>query len=155
MQADAAVPVAIKRERAPERRRPSLVAGAFAGLAGLSAYVYFRNPLETTVFPPCPFHTITGGYCPGCGATRASFLIMKGDISEALHYNALWVIALPFVLWYLVTWAARNFFGYDLPRIRSRPRTGLIILGVLLAFVVLRNLPFNFADALNPPGGEA
>ena len=141
-------------DQLPERRSPALVAGVFAGLAGLSAWVYYRNPLETTVFPACPFHTMTGGYCPGCGATRASYLIMKGDIGEALHYNALWVIALPFVLWHLVAWAVAELLRPGAAtHPRSEPKLGTAIVAVFLAFMVLRNLPFGFADALNPPDG--
>ena len=33
------------------------------------------------------------------------------------------------------------------------PRLGTAILLVFLAFMVLRNLPFDFADALNPRDG--
>ncbi len=50
-------------------------------------------------FMPCMFHEITGGYCPGCGGTRALKYLFEGNILKSLYYN-------PFVLY------AFSLFGY-------------------------------------------
>jgi hypothetical protein len=127
------------------------VIGAYAALAGLSAAVLVRDPLRQTVFPPCPLHATTGLWCPACGATRASGLLLRGHPVEALHYNVLWVIAAPFVVYQLLAWGSETFGPRTLPRIRL----GRLALGGMLAaialFFVVRNLP-GF-DALNPLNG--
>ncbi len=38
-------------------------------------------------FPPCPFKTVTGLSCPGCGMTRAVYALYDGNISESLRQN--------------------------------------------------------------------
>ena len=127
-----------------ERRK---VAAAYAALGGLSAVVLLRDPLHHTVFPPCPLHAMTGLWCPGCGATRASALLLRGHPIEALHYNALWVVAAPFVVYRLLVWGGEAF-GIRLPRLPA----GRIVIGGILAamalFFVVRNLP-GF-ESLNP-----
>jgi hypothetical protein len=128
-----------------------VVAATYAGLAGLSAVVLVRDPLKHTIFPPCPFHAMTGGYCPGCGATRASSLLLRGHPIEAMHYNLLWVVAAPVVVYALLSWGLQTFGIHRLPRL---PSNRLAIGGVLAAlalFFVVRNLP-GF-DALNPING--
>ncbi|MGE0732612.1 MAG: DUF2752 domain-containing protein [Acidimicrobiia bacterium] len=42
----------------------------------------------------CPFRTLTGHDCPGCGSTRAIAALAKGDIADAVNYNALAVTAM-------------------------------------------------------------
>ncbi|MBQ6598673.1 MAG: DUF2752 domain-containing protein [Lentisphaeria bacterium] len=32
-------------------------------------------------FPPCPFHELLNWYCPGCGSTRATYGISRGNLS--------------------------------------------------------------------------
>jgi hypothetical protein len=36
---------------------------------------------------PCPFHSITGVKCPGCGMTHACIALARGDIAMAWNYN--------------------------------------------------------------------
>ena len=36
---------------------------------------------------PCVFRLITGLYCPGCGGTRAVFLLLGGHVAESFYYN--------------------------------------------------------------------
>lgn len=48
----------------------------------------------------CPFKTITGIACPGCGTTRSfNAIIMHHDVGEAImRYNAFSVFELPMML---------------------------------------------------------
>ena len=48
----------------------------------------------------CPFHKITGLYCPGCGITRCILSILKLDFYQAFRYNPLVFIMLPFIILY-------------------------------------------------------
>ncbi len=136
-----AVPLAVTRGGA---------ATLLAFLAGLSAWVLVRNPLQNTVFPPCPLHATTGLWCPGCGATRASYLVLKGDVIGALHFNALWVVLAPFALYQAVAFAAEAFGVGWLRRVTlTRPLT-IGILASMAVFFVVRNLPIDAVEALNP-----
>ena len=43
----------------------------------------------------CPIKVFLHIDCPGCGLTRATIALLKGDISKSLHYNytcILWII---------------------------------------------------------------
>jgi len=121
-----------------------------AGLAGITAWVLVRNPLHATVFPPCPLHAATGLWCPGCGATRASYLLLHGDVAGAMHFNALWVVLAPFALYQSVASAGEAF---GIRWLRKIPLSQPVIVGLLaslIGFGVIRNLPFDAFALLNP-----
>lgn len=115
--------------------------GVLVVSTGVAVVGYF-NPVTAGFFPLCPLHEMTGLNCPGCGMTRGFHAFFNGDILDALHYNALLPLV-AFVCAYLV-------ISLSLMAIRGRglswkifhPTVLLIILGVLLTFGVVRNLPF-------------
>lgn len=121
-----------------------------AFLAGVTAWVLVRNPLQTTVFPPCPLYEATGIWCPGCGATRASYLLLHGDLPSAMHFNALWVVLAPFVLYQVVAFVGEAWGVRWLRRIPMTPPVIVALLASLLGFAVVRNLPFDVFEVLNP-----
>ena len=69
---------------------------------------------------------LSGLDCPFCGATRATFRLLRGDVVGALDMNVLLVLALPVVLILLV---------------RRRPFPMIPAAVVLVGFGVIRNLP--------------
>jgi hypothetical protein len=91
------------------------------------------------VVPPCPFHVLTGLYCPGCGLTRALSYLLHGHLGLALASNSLAVFMLP-VLGYLT-------LSYIFRRRRQIPATQIdpllikFFLAVVILFWVLRNIP--------------
>ena len=119
-------------------------------LAGLSALVLVRSPLENTIFPPCPLHATTGLWCPGCGATRASYLLLRGDVLGALHFNVLWVVFAPLALYQAVAFAGEAFGVRWLRRIPFSRPVIIAILVSMAAFFVVRNLPIEAFEVLNP-----
>src|SRR5215472_13657034 len=66
---------------------------ALMALAGC-VVLYFFNPTSYHFYPVCQFHQLTGLHCPGCGATRALYALLHGDLVTALHDNALFVALL-------------------------------------------------------------
>ena len=36
----------------------------------------------------CPFFRLTGIPCPGCGLSRATLLLLKGDLTGSLRFHA-------------------------------------------------------------------
>lgn len=54
------------------------------------------NPAHSP-FPRCPFYSLTGLYCPGCGSQRAMHSLLNFRFGEALRHNALLVLSIPYV----------------------------------------------------------
>jgi hypothetical protein len=112
---------------------------AAAALAG-AGYVGNVDPNVAGHYPTCPFLAVTGWYCPGCGALRAVHALGHGDLMTALARNPFAVVAVGYLLFTWVLWFQRSVTGR--PPGRSAPAWMLYgVLGAILAFWVLRNLP--------------
>ncbi|MGH9578069.1 MAG: DUF2752 domain-containing protein, partial [Terriglobales bacterium] len=62
-----------------------------------AAILYRWNPATAGFYPICPFLSLTGWYCPGCGSLRALHQLLHGNLGAAFDLNPLLVVALPFV----------------------------------------------------------
>lgn len=111
---------------------------------GVAADVAF-DPAHRHV-PLCPFHAMTGGWCPFCGGLRAVDALAHGQLATALRDNAVFVAAIPFVLVLWLDWAQRRRSGQPTRRVSRVAVVGTV--AVLVAFTVVRNLPF--ATGLRP-----
>lgn len=122
---------------------------ALLGVAGL-ALLYVFDPRNPGVLPTCPFLGLTGCYCPGCGTLRALHALLRGDVVGSLGYNVLAVLALPFIAYSYATGAMRAF-GMRPPR-PAFVHPGLIwtLLGAIIAYWVLRNIPVAPLTTLAP-----
>jgi hypothetical protein len=64
----------------------------------IAGSIYFLfSPEESSFFPQCPFHRLTGWDCPGCGSQRAAHHLLHLQIKEAFISNPLLVIAIPYL----------------------------------------------------------
>lgn len=120
--------------------RLASAAGAASMVAGSAVVAYF-DPSGEHFFPVCPLYMLTGFACPGCGLTRGFHALFHGDISTAMHFNALiplWAVIFSAALISLVLYAVRGR-GLPTPRISPNWLWGLMIL--LLTFGILRNIP--------------
>jgi hypothetical protein len=105
----------------------------------LVSLYYFFNPTVSNFFPKCPFHTITGLYCPGCGSQRAIHDLMHLNIFEAINHNALMFFMFTFGIG-LYLYSKKKFSD-----LIYHPKSPLIIFGIIFLFGVLRNLDkFHF-----------
>lgn len=104
-------------------------------VAAALTFFYLFDPVRTLAFTPCPFHLLTGLYCPGCGTARGLHALLHGHLLAALRLNLLMVVALPLIGCGLVLKAARPSRA-----LVSRRLCWSIILAIV-AFGVLRNLP--------------
>jgi hypothetical protein len=137
----------------PASRR--ILACAIAGSAVLGAWwLHGHPPMESNLYPTCIFHALTGLHCPGCGATRAVYALLHGRMTEALHQNALAVLALPFLGVMAVKSLWRWAHGLPPPpsKISSRwsLRLTLAIVPLIVLFGILRNLPWHPFTLLAP-----
>ena len=111
--------------------RLALIVIAAAVSVSLLVALFLRNPAASRFFLPCPVHYVTGLHCPGCGSLRASHNLLHGRLAAALSLNPLMVIAIPVVAVMLL----RPAWVY-------RRRTPWAALSVLVAYGILRNLPW-------------
>jgi hypothetical protein len=114
----------------------------WGGIVAAAVGLVFFRPLFDTLAPTCFFRQWTGLLCPGCGVTRAMRALASGSLLAAIDYNPLAVVALPFVMYEMVVQTSRAFGG---PRMRSAfdgVRVPIIAAAVVIAYFVVRNLPF-------------
>ena len=60
--------------------------------------LYLFNPVETEYAPKCVFHAVTGLSCPGCGMQRFLHAFMHGNFLEAIRYNYMLIVLIPYLL---------------------------------------------------------
>lgn len=91
---------------------------------------------------PCPFHAVTGWYCPGCGISRMLTYAATGRWYAALRMNPLLFVLLPFLLVYGGFWLWSFATGRP-NRLEQKLPSGVSIalVVVLVVYGVLRNLP--------------
>ena len=115
------------------------LAGAVGSLA--TGFWLLRHPSAWPIQPICIFHAVTGGYCPGCGATRALCALSRGDLPAAWHYNALLVAVLPLLV--IAAWQPRRLA-------QARPVWIWTLVLLIGLFTVARNIPLPPFLALTP-----
>ncbi|MEV5609328.1 DUF2752 domain-containing protein [Streptomyces sp. NPDC052225] len=133
---------------APATGRPATLRGlavplgVLGGVAAAFTYVGAVDPNRPGHYPACPLLQATGIYCPGCGGLRGAHALVHGDLTAALGANALAVAgyAVLAVLW--TVWAVRAARGKPLGITFGRVQLWAIG-AVVLAFTVVRNLPFG------------
>lgn len=113
--------------------------------------LYTYNPAYNEYFLQCPFHYITGLYCPGCGSQRALHQLIHFNFIGAFRYNPLLIIALPFVF-YSLSLTLHNIFFKTAYRFKLFYKNWFVFgfFGLVLIFWLLRNLPFFPFNHLAP-----
>jgi Protein of unknown function (DUF2752) len=120
-------------------------AAAPATLLATGAIVLLQfPPSQSAFYPQCPIYAALHLECPGCGATRALAALLHGRLSEALHYNALITLLLPFALTYGIVcyWRLLRNERYRWPRFPTA--TIYAVATATLLFSILRNLPLRW-----------
>jgi hypothetical protein len=106
-------------------------------------FLYRRfNPSTVSFFPKCPFLSLTGLKCPGCGSQRAMHHLFNFELADAFRQNGLLVISIPYILTGLAFDAVKDrkasFLKYR-KRFFGTPAI-YVVLVVVVAFWILRNL---------------
>ena len=105
-----------------------------------SRFLYYHSPKENRWFI-CIVYTLTGYYCPGCGAGRACYSILHRQIYQAFRYNPLLVILLPWIGLYLILCGGQWLLtGRETISRRIPEKILWVILIVILIYGILRNI---------------
>lgn len=120
---------------------PLLVLGA-AGipLALVGAVLFFFDPCRYHIYPTCLFHETTGLLCAGCGSTRALHELLHGHLATAFRFNPLLIASLPFLVWIGARQTIRKARNQP-AALYIKPKWLWLVLGVLIAFTIVRNIP--------------
>jgi chromate transport protein ChrA len=100
----------------------------------------------------CSFKALTGLDCAGCGGQRAFHFLLHGEFLQALRYNFL-IFFLPFFL-YLIYVIVEVYIFKDkkyLSGFMFSNKLGIMVIVVVLAYTVLRNIPYEPFIYLAPP----
>lgn len=105
--------------------------------------ILLLRPQSSGLGLPCVVHSLTGLYCPGCGASRALSSLLRLDFYRALRWNPLLVALFPFALFYL-GWGSVSFVrcGYNTLNDRIPRRLLWMLAALVLLYFPLRNLPW-------------
>ena len=138
-----------ERDRMPPLRL-FLLFGIPLTIIGGGVALFFLNPSEHSFFPKCALYMATGFSCPGCGSTRALYQLTHGDVLEALRLNP--------GLMALITLGITDYVRFVVSVIRGNPFQTLFgrlkllgaLMGVMLVYGVIRNLPWPLFESLAP-----
>lgn len=118
---------------------------AWTTLLAACGYVLANNPADTRpdTLGGCSWYALFGTNGPTCGGTRMVWYLLHGDLIGAARSHLVALIGVPFAVYALIEWTARQTFATTLlPRLRG---PWWAYAGYGIAFVVygavLRNLP--------------
>lgn len=119
------------------RSAPLVVAGA--GIAAF-ALLRTRDP-HVAGYVACPFHAVTGLWCPLCGGLRAAADLTHGDVLASLSSNLLVAPALAVAVLAWLGWVSGRALRSGRRGTPGRAgRTAMWVVPILaLAFTVARN----------------
>ncbi len=113
----------------------------------LAAFAVFFAAAEWTDYrifaymPDCAFYRLTGLYCPGCGGTRALFLLMRGELLGSFLFHP----TVPYTVllggWFMISQTAERLSrGRIRIAMRFRERYLWIALAITVANCLVKNL---------------
>ncbi len=120
-------------------RRSLIIVLVIAALLLFGFIYYALDPSASSLFPQCTFLQLTGYKCPGCGSQRAFHALLHGDVAGAIRYNAMLIIAVPWIALCLYAESRRT----RNPRLYARLNAPLLICLFFVAVLLwwlLRNI---------------
>ena len=120
-----------------------------AAAAGGCAVIWLADPtVPGGILPVCPTKALLGIDCPGCGSLRMIYSLLHLDVSSAVRYNALGVIAVLMLLWAYAAWVYGRLAGRQVRSWQHLRWSAPAALILTLAWFVVRNLNFGPFAAL-------
>jgi hypothetical protein len=116
--------------------------GAAVVVAG-AALLFVFDPARYAFYPRCVFKMLTGLDCPGCGGLRATHQLLHGHVREAFAFNSLFVASLPAIGFLIARAGVERLTGRKWRRLVSATTAIWVVAAIVIAFGVLRNLPWR------------
>lgn len=92
-------------------------------------------------FPPCPFHLLTGCYCPGCGGTRAVTELLNGHILRSFCYHPIVLYGLAVYVCFMITQTIERISRHTIPvGMRYRNIYVWAAAGIVMINFVIKNI---------------
>ncbi|BCP44988.1 membrane protein [Mycobacterium intracellulare] len=98
--------------------------------------------------PVCPTKALLGIDCPGCGSLRMLYSLMHGNVLAAARFNALGLAAVVLLVWAYLAWTYGHVVGRRVRSWQHRRWAAAVTLSLVLAWFVVRNIPFAPFTAL-------
>lgn len=115
-------------------------AGGALALLGCALLIISARPPINGAYPVCPFHAVTGLYCPGCGSLRATYQLLRGNIAGAFGLNPLLLVMSPVLSYVPLSWVWRMITGRGFPELSPPTWMTWAILVVIIAYWIARNI---------------
>src|SRR5690554_6099106 len=114
-------------------------------IAIIFVYFYLFSPHKNEAFFPfCMFKHATGLDCVGCGGQRAVHDLLHLNFRSALDHNALFVLSIPLISYYIVNATRRYIYDISEPfNFWYSRRFGILFILIVLSFFILRNIPIE------------
>ncbi len=123
------------------RLADSLRAAAPPALVALAVTILLRfPPAQYSFYPQCPIRELFDLQCPGCGATRALAALLHGHFIEAMKFNALITLLLPFAAAYGIVCYIRLLQRKPIRWPQPPPAVLYAAFVITVVFTVIRNL---------------
>lgn len=124
---------------APNHRIQAL--GLLALVVIVAVILHLYSPYDSGVYAACPFKALTDLNCPGCGTLRGLHELAHGHFGAAFGLNPLMVLSLPFIAFSIIKYIVAGILGRAERKIFIPSAFIWALLGVIILFWILRNLP--------------
>ena len=119
-------------------------------VSAAAAFLYAWDPVSSSGWIACPYHSLTGMYCPGCGTMRALHQLLHGHVLAAARFNLLTILVLPFLGYPFLSSVMMLVRGRALSRVMLPGVLGWVLAAAVILFWVLRNIPVYPLTVLAP-----
>lgn len=109
----------------------------------LGIFYFIIDPSSFAFTPKCPFHTLTGFHCPGCGSQRAFHEMLHGNIWTGLQHNFLILFAFLIISYKFYLSYINRSTSKKTNNLLHHNATPWLILALVLGFWILRNIPLE------------
>ena len=134
---------------APIPARLGVPLAVAAAVAVVCAAVWWADPTTPGgPIPLCPTKLLFGIDCPGCGSLRMLYSVMHGNLLAAAKFNGLALAALVVLAWTYAAWVYGRVAGRRVWNWQRNRWAAPVTLVLVVAWSVVRNLPFGPFPAL-------
>lgn len=124
--------------------------GLLLVIVGVAVLFFVLDPNKHEIFPKCLFHSLTGGYCPGCGSQRALHSLLHFNVTGVIGYNFLFIPGGLLIVYHYIHPLLNRIFSWNLPNLFYMKYTPWVIFAVVILFWIARNLPWYPFSILAP-----